>query len=113
MGLDTGRIVFEDRSRNTWENARYSYDLVKPQPGERWLLVTSAKHMPRSVGVFRKVGWPVIAYPADYLTGRDGPLMPGFGFLAGLDGLEKGTREWTGLIAYRLLGRTDTLFPSP
>ena len=69
--------------------------------------------MPRSVGVFRRAGWPVIAYPVDYLTRGQGALTPGFAFLAGLDGLEKGAREWTGLIAYRLLGRTDALFPAP
>ena len=51
------RIALEDHSRNTVENARFTQALVKPKPGERWLLVTSAYHMPRSVGVFRKAGF--------------------------------------------------------
>ena len=53
MGLDSGRVIYEDRSRNTFENAVYTYDLVKPAPGEKWILITSAYHMARSVGVFR------------------------------------------------------------
>lgn len=113
MGLDPGRIAFEDQSRNTWENALYSLSLVQPKPGERWLLVTSAKHMPRSVGVFRRAGWPVIPYPVDYLTRGSQSWQPRFGFIDGLDGLERGSREWIGLLAYRLMGRTDALFPAP
>jgi uncharacterized SAM-binding protein YcdF (DUF218 family) len=63
LGVDLERVVFEDRSRNTFENARYSKDLIVPKPGECWLLITSAYHMPRAVGVFRKVGWDVLPYP--------------------------------------------------
>ena len=68
LGLIADRVQFESASRNTLENARYSYELVKPQRGENWVLITSASHMPRSVGVFRKIGWPVIPYPVDYST---------------------------------------------
>ena len=71
VGLDQGDVVYEDRSRNTFENALFTRDLVKPKEGERWLLVTSAMHMPRAVGVFRKVGFPVIAYPVDFRTNGD------------------------------------------
>lgn len=71
LGLDPTRIVFEDRSRNTAENAQLSKKKMNPTAGENWLLVTSAFHMPRAVGSFRKVGWPVIPYPVDYnTTGR-------------------------------------------
>ncbi|MFX8270396.1 ElyC/SanA/YdcF family protein, partial [Acinetobacter baumannii] len=79
--------------------------LVKPKPGERWLLVTSAYHMPRSVGLFRKAGFPVEAYPVDWKVGSREDL---FGYhLMGKDGLvlvDTGVREWLGLIAYRLNG---------
>ena len=54
LGLDPKRVVFEDRSRNTAENARLSKELMKPGPGENWLLITSAFHMPRAVGSFRQ-----------------------------------------------------------
>jgi uncharacterized SAM-binding protein YcdF (DUF218 family) len=54
IGIEPARILVEDRSRTTAENATFSRELAKPQDGERWLLVTSAWHMPRAVGVFRR-----------------------------------------------------------
>lgn len=114
VGLDQGDVIYEDKSRNTFENAAFTRDLVQPKPGERWLLVTSAMHMPRSVGIFRKAGFPVIAYPVDYRTAGDmgGWSVPrhasrSFGLL------EFATHEWVGLAAYWLTGKTDALFPAP
>lgn len=114
LGLDPARIMIEDRSRNTHENAVYSREIAQPQPGETWLLVTSAFHMPRSVGVFRQAEFDVIPYPVDFRTvGRDGPL-PGFSTISdGLRRFDVAAREFVGLVAYRLTGRTDTLFPAP
>ncbi|HEX4113216.1 MAG TPA: YdcF family protein, partial [Stellaceae bacterium] len=68
LGVPAGRMVLETRSRNTIENAEDSFALVHPQPGQNWLLVTSAFHMSRAVGCFRHVGWQVIPYPVDYRT---------------------------------------------
>jgi uncharacterized SAM-binding protein YcdF (DUF218 family) len=113
QGADLGRILFDDAARTTFENAIYARALAKPKPGETWLLVTSAWHMPRSVGVFRKAGWTVIPYPVDYQsTGR---LWHDKGLdLAGeLSLLTLATREWIGLTVYRALGRSDALFPGP
>ena len=67
-GLRRARILLDDRSRNTVENALFSKAIAQPKAGERWLLVTSAYHMPRSVGVFRKAGFPVEAFPVDWRT---------------------------------------------
>ena len=64
MGVPSGRTTFEARSRNTSENAMLTRDLVSPKPGERWLLVTSAFHMPRAMGAFRHAGFDVIAWPS-------------------------------------------------
>ncbi len=69
LGVAPERLVLEDRSRNTYENAIFTRDIVKPRPGERFLLVTSGFHMPRSMGVFRRAGFAVTAWPADYGTG--------------------------------------------
>lgn len=115
MGVAADRLVLEDRSRNTYENAIYTRDLVRPKPGENWLLVTSAWHMPRSIGIFRKAGFPVIAYPVDYRTlgvARDfwSPLRE---ISLGLRLTDTAVREWIGLVAYRLAGKTDALFPAP
>ncbi len=111
---DRSRIVLEDKARNTWENAVFTKDLVKPQPGERWLLVTSAAHMPRSMGVFRKAGFPVEPWPVDYRTaGSRDRWLPFEAPSEGLRRLEAALHEWYGLVAYRVLGRTDALLPAP
>jgi uncharacterized SAM-binding protein YcdF (DUF218 family) len=104
----------ENKSRNTAENAEFSKELARPRPGETWLLVTSAYHMPRSVGLFRKVGFPVVPWPSDYRTsGREGV---GFFRDNEVDALQNTTlalREWIGLIAYWLSGRIDSILPGP
>ncbi|WP_072390327.1 YdcF family protein [Hyphomicrobium sp. CS1GBMeth3] len=113
-GIAEERIVLEGRSRNTYENAVFTRELVKPAPGERWYLVTSAFHMPRAIGLFRKAGFDVIAYPVDYRTRGPEDVTRLFERIPqGLMRLDLGFNEWLGLVAYRALGRTDELFPAP
>jgi uncharacterized SAM-binding protein YcdF (DUF218 family) len=113
-GVARDRIVLEGRSRNTYENALFTRDLVKPAPGERWYLVTSAYHMPRAMGLFRKAGFDVVAYPVDYRTRGPEDVTRFFERIPqGLQRLDLGANEWLGLIAYRALGRIDELFPGP
>jgi uncharacterized SAM-binding protein YcdF (DUF218 family) len=113
FGVPRARVLLENRSRNTYENAVFTKQLVKPKPGERWLLVTSAVHMPRAVGCFRRVGFPVEAYPVDWHSGRRINLWPGNSFAGGLRVLDDAVHEWTGLLVYWLTGRSSALFPSP
>jgi uncharacterized SAM-binding protein YcdF (DUF218 family) len=114
LGLDPERITFEDRSRTTRENALYTRDLVEPRPGERWLLVTSAWHMPRAIGCFRQVGFDVTAYPVDFRTRGSSDRWRFFTFSSeGLRRLDQMTKEWVGLLAYRLVGYTPELLPGP
>jgi uncharacterized SAM-binding protein YcdF (DUF218 family) len=113
LGVDVGHMVFEDQSRNTYENALFTRNLVKPQPGETWIVVTSAFHMPRAYGCFSRVGWRVVPYPVDYMTRPGYELTLDFDFLGGLNMLALALHEWVGLIAYRVLDHTDALFPSP
>jgi uncharacterized SAM-binding protein YcdF (DUF218 family) len=114
FGLDPARLIIEDRSRNTHENALFTRAIVRPAPGERWLLVTSAWHMPRAMGVFREAGFDVEAYPVDYRSAGEGDLSRPFPSLSsGLAIVDLAAKEWIGLIAYRLTGRTDALFPAP
>ncbi|MCR5859326.1 YdcF family protein [Mesorhizobium sp. J428] len=114
LGIPRERLVLEGKSRNTYENAVFTKELVTPAPGETWLLVTSAFHMPRSMALFRQAGFPVTPWPVDYrTTGREG-----IGFFVDnpVDSLQTATlgiREWIGLIAYWLTGRIDQPFPSP
>lgn len=109
-GLDPARIQFENRSRNTCESAVQVRDLVAPGPGERWLLVTSAVHMPRAVACFRAAGWQVVPYPADFSRG---PRPWHFGLVDNLEDLDAAAHEWVGLFYYRLMGYTQELFPAP
>jgi uncharacterized SAM-binding protein YcdF (DUF218 family) len=114
FGIAKERLTLEDKSRDTLENARFTYDILKPKPGERWLLVTSAHHMPRSVGVFRAAGFSVEAFPVDYRTRGAIDLLRPFATLGdGLRRTDTAAREWVGLLAYRFSGRTAELFPSP
>jgi len=115
MGMDTGRVIFERESRNTFENVADSKALVHPAPGETWILVTSAFHMPRSVGLFRAQGWPVIPDPVDYKTGTGQYEAGGFSIdLTGhLDLLSQAIKEWIGLLANRIMGHSETFFPGP
>ena len=113
LGFDTSRIIFEDQSRNTYENALLTRDLIKPKAGEIWVLVTSALHMPRSVGVFQAAGWNIIPYPVDYLTHGKGGRTFRFDLQRGLNAFRLAAREWTALVVYRVLGRTKALFPAP
>jgi uncharacterized SAM-binding protein YcdF (DUF218 family) len=114
LGIAKSRLIMERRSRNTLENAEFSKALAMPKAGERWLLVTSAFHMPRSVGLFRRAGFAVEPYPVDWRVGGRGDLWS-FTNIA-LDGLGRtdlAVREWVGLIAYRATGKMDELLPGP
>jgi uncharacterized SAM-binding protein YcdF (DUF218 family) len=114
LGTPKARLMMERRSRNTEENAEFSKALAAPKDGERWLLVTSALHMPRSIGLFRKAGFNVEAYPVDWRVGERADLLT-FSAIA-LDGLGRtdvAMREWMGLVAYRATGKIDELLPGP
>jgi uncharacterized SAM-binding protein YcdF (DUF218 family) len=113
FGVPRTRVMLELRSRNTEENAAFSKQLVQPKPGERWLLVTSAQHMPRAVGCFRRVGFPVEAYPVAWHTRRHLRLAPMEMLSHGLARLDFAVHEWIGLLTYRLTGRTSELLPGP
>jgi uncharacterized SAM-binding protein YcdF (DUF218 family) len=114
MGLPPDRIALESRSRNTYENALFTKELMQPKPGERWLLVTSGYHMPRSIGIFRSVGFPVEAYPVDWRTrGRADWVRPFDRASEGLRRSDLAIREWVGLAVYWLTGRSAALFPGP
>ena len=98
--IDPARVVIETQSLNTHENALFAKAALRPKPGERWLLVTSASHMPRAMGVFRQNSFPVEPWPVyDHGEGRPAYQIAG--------------HEWLGLIAYRFLGRSNALFPAP
>jgi uncharacterized SAM-binding protein YcdF (DUF218 family) len=109
-----GRTMeFERQSRNTAENAQFSFDVFKPQPGERWLLVTSAWHMPRAMGIFRTIGWDMTAYPVDFRSAannNDFRLSNAMSY--GLRRSDLAIKELSGLLFARLSGGSRWLFPA-
>ena len=112
LGIAPERVTAEERSRNTVENAVFSLLLAMPQPGERWLLVTSAFHMPRAMGVFRAAGFPVEAYPVDWRTRGSKDFVRPFPTVGdGLRRTDTALREWVGLVVYWLMGNSAELFP--
>ena len=112
-GIDPARIILESKSRTTFENAVFTYALAQPKAGETWILVTSAEHMPRSVGCFRRQGWTVLPYPVDFQTAGNGSFHWELSLAVHLALANMAMREWVGLVGYRLAGRTDALFPAP
>lgn len=104
MGVPTAQVQYEDQSRNTYDNAILTARLPGVDPKDRWLLVTSASHMPRSMATFVKAGWNVTAYPVDFRTGQRSDWLD-FSLAEGATRWEIALHEWVGLVAYRLTGR--------
>lgn len=104
QGLDVKRITFENQSRNTYENAVYTAALPGVDKGQRWLLLTSASHMPRAFATFTHAGWNVTPWPTDYRTGLHTPWLR-YSLSEGATRWEAVLSEYVGLWVYRLLGR--------
>jgi uncharacterized SAM-binding protein YcdF (DUF218 family) len=114
FGIAPDRLVLDDKSRNTEENAQFAKSLAGAAPGQTWLLVTSAYHMPRAVGLFRKAGFAVIPWPADYLSsGVEGMRIKPDQAPENIIVSTTALREWIGLIGYRVVGKIDDWFPGP
>ncbi len=110
LGVTDNRLIIEGKSRNTWEN----FNNLKPllEPGGRYLLITSAFHMPRSVGIARKLNIQVVPWPTDYRSYKPPYRKVDFDFFDHLESLRPAWREWIGLTAYYLSGKTDAWLPS-
>ena len=114
VGILAERLVLESQSRNTWENAVFLKILLKPAANQQFLLVTSAWHMPRAIGVFRRAGFRVVAYPVDYRVQGPADLLRPFSTLhAGLRRVDRAAKEWIGLVGYWLSDRSTAPFPRP
>jgi uncharacterized SAM-binding protein YcdF (DUF218 family) len=107
MGVPKEDIVIENTSRNTRESAlavtKMLGDNVKP---EDCILITSAFHIRRSKACFAKLGWNVDEFSTDFFSHKrrytpDVLFIPSAGTLSNWHIL---TREWTGMITYKLMG---------
>ena len=99
IGLDpTASSFYDNQARNTFENAVLAKQMLEPKPGQNWVLITSAAHMPRAIGCFRANGWTVIPYPVDFHTlgaDRSGGSLA-FAFADRLAAFEAAAHEWGG-----------------
>ena len=112
--IDPNIVRFEIRAKNTYENAIEVKKMIQEPASDPWLLVTSAYHMPRSVGVFRKAGHNVVPWSTDFRTrGTSDRYRPFAKFSEGVKRVDTAMREWIGLLAYYITGKTSTLFPGP
>jgi uncharacterized SAM-binding protein YcdF (DUF218 family) len=113
MGIETSRITFSPESRNTFEDVVDAKAIVHPTPTEIWILVTSAFHMPRSVGLFQAQDWRVVPNPVGYRAGAGDVAISNLDFAQNLTLLSLALKEWIGMFANRLLGHSESLFPGP
>jgi len=111
MGVDKQRILVESQSRNTYENFLLLKPLL-PKKNGHYLLVTSAYHMPRAVGIAQKQHLNVIPYPVDYRSNHQSIRQWDFAMFSHLQVLEPAWREWIGLTVYYLTNKTPTWLPT-
>jgi uncharacterized SAM-binding protein YcdF (DUF218 family) len=113
LDVPKDQVTIERKSRNTFENAEFVRALVEPKAGEKWILITSAFHMPRAVASFEKAGFDVTPHPVDYLT--RGTLKDYWDYtfspVAALQLIDTAAKEWVGLAVYRLSGKTAEFLP--
>ncbi|MBB4576619.1 YdcF family protein [Rhizobium lentis] len=112
FGIGRERLIEERQSRTTFENAVNTKAFLASQGLSHCLLITSGFHMPRSVGIFRKLGIDIVPWPTDYRT--DGQVRPGLDFTQpnlNAQNMATAIREWYGLVGYYLAGRTSELYP--
>ena len=108
LGFNIDKIHFERHSRNTYESAVLLRKIINPRADESWILITSAYHMPRAFRLFCEQGFPVQAYPVDFLVNENFDFSPNFS--ANLERLILAIKEWLGLVAYRMTGKIETIF---
>jgi uncharacterized SAM-binding protein YcdF (DUF218 family) len=103
--ISAPRLKLEDSSRNTFENAVFTARVVAPAPGQPWILVTSAFHMPRAALLFEKQGFTILQRPTDFRTTSG--VRPARFFLRagqGFDQVDLAAKEWVAIFVYWLRG---------
>ena len=110
MGVDIGKIIFEEKSRNTYENILFSKNIAQPKKNENWLVITSAFHLKRVMNVAEKLKWQLIPYATDFNYPKKFKFGISINFLYNLSQFQTATHEWIGLVYYYLTGKSDKIF---
>ena len=110
QGIDVNEIVFESKSRNTFENILYSKKIVNPKSNENWILVTTAFHMTRAINIAEKLDWEMIPYAVDFRISKKSSWQPTLNFFSNISLLQTASHEWVGLVAYYFMWRTSKIY---
>jgi uncharacterized SAM-binding protein YcdF (DUF218 family) len=105
-GVSPEDIVLENKSRNTHESSVNVKSMLTNINQEKILLITSAFHMRRSYGCFKKVGLNPDTFSTDFYT-HPRHFTPDVLFIPKADSInlwQKLFKEWVGIIAYRIAG---------
>ena len=103
-------LIAENKSRNTWENAVFLKQLLKPKPEDKWIVVTSGYHALRTTGIFASVGFNIVIKPTDYRAEYSGGFEFADNALKQFKKADLALKELSGIVAYTLLGRIDWPF---
>ena len=109
LGIDTHKIIFESKSRNTYDNIFFSRIIADPQLGEKWIVITSAFHMKRTLNIADKLKWNLIPYAVDFKQTKTFSWMPSINFLKNISIFQSAIHEWLGLIVYYLTGKSSNI----
>jgi len=101
QGVRSENLIFENKSRNTFENISYSKDIIKNYKGT-WGLITSASHMPRSYFGFKKQGLILEPIVVDYKTGTSPIFWINFNIGNGLSNWSIILHEVVGISYYKI-----------
>jgi len=104
QGVRSENLIFENKSRNTFENINYSKDIIKNYKGT-WGLITSASHMPRSYFGFKRQGLILEPISVDYRTGTSSIFWINFDIKKGLENWNIILHELVGISYYKITGK--------
>ena len=104
QGVRIDNLLFEDKSRNTFENIKFSKDIINNYRGT-WGLVTSAYHMPRSFLAFKKQGLILEPITTDYKTGISKMFWLNFDIYRGISNWHTIFHEIVGISYYKITNK--------
>ena len=110
FGIQSSKIIFEDKSRNTYENIYFSKKLID---SKNWLLITSAIHMKRAIYVAEKLEMNFIPYPVDFTKTKNFSFKNFYrrnNYLLNMQDFQSASYEIIGLIAYYLTGKSSKIY---
>ena len=108
--INTENFFFDYKSRNTYENILYAKEKFNPKKNENWIVITSAFHLNRAISIGEKLDWKLLPYGTDYRVPKKFKWKISLDFIDNLSNFKFASHEWTGLIAYYMMGRSSKIY---